>query len=396
MIRRAWFATPILFACATLAGCHKEEAHASEAPPAIDAGAKEAAGLVRVDRALVDQGRITTAAVTRRPLKGDVRVPAETVASENGAAEVGALVGGRVATIDVHDGDAVKRGQVIATIDSPEAARVGADAIRARARLVAATRKHDRQKALETDRATSGLAIDEAFAELETARADVAASRSLLASLGIPEPANADGSLLLRVPLRSPIDGVLVERLTSLGAPVGPEKTLFRVVSNDRVVVEARWTDPTAPAPGVGTKVDLFPRGAATNRAACKGAVIATLAVVDDRTRAKRVRIAPEAPCPIVTPGSFVDAAFTSSEGDAGAPESAALVVPRSAIIDVRGAPTAFVTAGQPGTFVARVLRLGRVTNEDATIEDGVSEGDRIATSGAVLLKGELMRAELE
>jgi hypothetical protein len=41
-------------------------------------------------------------------------------------------------------------------------------------------------------------------------------------------------------------------------------------------------------------------------------------------------------------------------------------------------------------------VRVGRTTTEDVAIDDGLGEGDAVVVVGAVLLKGELLRAELE
>jgi cobalt-zinc-cadmium efflux system membrane fusion protein len=235
--------------------------------------------------------------------------------------------------------------------------------------------------------------VDEARTELAIAEADVAAARTLLSSLGIPEPPTlAQGVLAARVPVRSPIEGVVVTRTVDLGAPVSPDKTLFRVQANDRVVVEARWTDATMPPPPNNTAVNLLARGG-DGRAACPGHVFATIAVVDEKTRARRVRIMPDGPCTMLVPGGYVDASFTSATVTKGA--ALALAVLKDAVVDVRGAPTAFVALPEKGTFAPRVVRTGRVTSEDVAVEEGLAEGDLVVVTGAVLLKGELLRSEL-
>ncbi|MDB4997377.1 MAG: hypothetical protein JWM74_4809, partial [Myxococcaceae bacterium] len=45
--------------------------------------------------------------------------------------------------------------------------------------------------------------------------------------------------------------------------------------------------------------------------------------------------------------------------------------------------------------FVLRTVRLGPESGDLVTIENGLSEGERVAIVGAPLLKGELLRAEL-
>jgi cobalt-zinc-cadmium efflux system membrane fusion protein len=288
----------------------------------------------------------------------------------------------------------VKRGQALAYLDSPEAARLAADLIRARSRVIAAGRKVERQLALEQDRATSAAAVDEARIELATAEADAAAARTMLASLGMPEPPPpAQGALPARVPIRSPIDGVVVERMIALGAPVAPEKTLFRVLASDRVVVDARWTDTTTPPPAKDTPVKLLPRGG-DGKVSCDGKVVSTVGVVDERTRARRVRIVPNGACAMLVAGAYIDASFTSASLAIGA--APVLAVPKDAVVDVRGAPTVFVARPPSGTFAAHLVRTGRATTEDVAIEEGLAEGDPVVVVGAVLLKGELLRAELE
>jgi cobalt-zinc-cadmium efflux system membrane fusion protein len=372
-----------------------ERARSETSDGGVQARAGEAgSAVVRVDASLVASGRISTTPASRRPMKGDLRLPAEIVPTESAAADVGTLVSGRLGSIDIREGEAVKRGQVIAYVDSPEAGRAAADVIRARARTIAASRKLDRQLGLQEDRATSPAAVDEARTELAVAEADAAAARTLLSSLGIPEPPPpAQGVVAARVPVRSPIDGVVVARLVALGAPVSPDKTLFRVLASDRVLAEARWTDATLAPPANGTPVKLLARGGDVTTT-CAGHVLSTIAVVDEKTRARRVRVTPDAPCPMLVPGGYVDVAVTSTASSAGT--APVLAVPRTAIIDVRGAPTVFVAAHDANTFVARVVRTGAMTSEDVAVEEGLAEGDLVVVTGAVMLKGELMRSELE
>lgn len=392
MIQRA-LATTLIAALGALS-CRGSDTQVQARNEARAEGGAAGGGppVVHVDPSLVTSGRIVIVPATRRPMRGDVRLPAEVVPSESAAAEVGTLVSGRLGTIVVREGEQVKRGQVIAYVDSPEAARVVADVIRARARVIAGARKLERQLALEQDRATSPAAVDEVRMELALAEADAAAARTLLSSLGIPEPPPARGVLAARVPVRSPIDGAVVSRLVQLGAPVSPEKTLFRVLASDRVVVEARWTDPTTP-PANGTAVKLLARGGDATTS-CTGHVLATVAFVDEKTRARRVRITPDGPCAVLVPGAYVDVSLTSAS--VGVDAASVLAIPKEAVVDVRGAPTVFVAGREKGAFAAHVVRTGRLTTDDIAVEEGLAEGDLVVVAGAVMLKGELLRTELE
>ena len=336
---------------------------------------------IHVDPHVIDSGRIVIEPLTRRALHGDLAVPAELVPSEVGQADVGSLVAGRVNAIVATDGEAVKKGQVLAWIDAPDATRTVADSIRAKARLTAATRHLDRQLALQADRATSANAVDEARLEVESARAEANASYTLLSGLGISDGSGA------RVPIKSPIDGVMVERMVVLGAPVAPEKTMFRVMATGRVVADARWTDPLAkiPSPGSIARIIVRERDAGV----CMAHVTAAVSLIDERTRSRKVRVVPTAPCEGLVAGGYAEVAFDSGG-------VIALALPRAAVIDVRGASTVFVALADPGSFEPRVVVVGTTSADDVSIVDGVREGERVVTIGAVLLKGEMLRADLQ
>jgi cobalt-zinc-cadmium efflux system membrane fusion protein len=93
-------------------------------------------------------------------------------------------------------------------------------------------------------------------------------------------------------------------------------------------------------------------------------------------------------------PGSFVDVVFAST----GAPESgpAGLVVPRTAIVEVSGKPTVFVADSTPGQFSARGVQTGSGDATSVSVDSGLAAGEQVVVEGALLLKGELVRADLE
>ncbi len=49
-----------------------------------------------------------------------------------------------------------------------------------------------------------------------------------------------------------------------------------------------------------------------------------------------------------------------------------------------------------PGAFVSRTLQIVDHGGPEVIVVSGVDEGERVVTAGALLLKGELLRAELE
>jgi cobalt-zinc-cadmium efflux system membrane fusion protein len=364
--------------------CHPK-AEKTEKAPAPQARARR----VHVDPELVNSGRIKIGRVAKRRPSGVLRLPADVVASPEGAAEAGTLLAGRIARFEVKEGDRVKPGQVLAWLDSPEAAHAVADVIRARTRSETLARKVARLQGLVASEAATALALDEAQLDLELARADLAAGRTMLASLGIGEPpATAGSGISAQLPIRSPALGTIVERTASLGAHVTPEQHLFRIVSEGRVVIEARVADSADVALDTTTPATIASHGER-----CKAQVVALLPQVDPSTRSRRVRLVPAEGCAAkLVPGAQVDV-----EVDVPAPTGdATLAVPAAAVVELKTAALVFARTPEAGTFDARPIEPGLRIGDDTTIRAGVAEGDEVVVDGAVLLKGELMRSELE
>jgi len=363
------------------------------APAVVDAGD----GLVSIDPSLVQEGRVVVETLVARAPQGRATIPGEVQASEVGEAQVTSLVAGRIASLEVKLGDPVKKGQVVALVESPDVGHAQADLLRARGRATLASRALARQVDLEGQAATSKAAVDEARAEDSAARADLLAAKTMLRSLGAAEAGDSEVSASV-VALRAPIDGVITERTGVLGGPIGAQAPLYRIVASDRRVVLAKLPETSALHPAEGTKVKLLARGTLGNGAVpCEGAVERNVGVVDaTRTIALRIRI--DGACPGLVPGRFVEVSFGEAviavETDAGAD----LYVPTAAIVEVRGVPSVFVAlaGAADGKFARRSVRTGTTSGDDTVVAAGLVSGDRVVTRGALLLKGEFLRGDLQ
>jgi len=376
-------------------GCQKAAPSATGATPSP--GRTEGAkNQVIVDRQLIAAGRIRLVPVTKRVLSGELRAVGEVRSNESGSAEAGTLVAGRVASLEVAEGAKVKRGQVLAWVDAPEVARAAANLLTARAHAAVAKRKRDRQETLDTASATSKNALDDARAEDDAARAELLSARTLLTSLGGAEPPSDPdvSALIVRVPVRAPIAGIVAERKIVLGGAVSADKSLFRIVADSQTSfsILARVPETATAKPTAGATAIITPRSIGSGP--CQALVEGSLGGIDPETRTLAVRLAPDKSCAWLIPGSFVDVVFASTGDTRNVP--AGLVVPRNAIVEVSGKPTVFVADSAPGQFSARAVQAGAGDATDVTIESGLVEGQQVVAEGALLLKGELVRADLE
>jgi membrane fusion protein, multidrug efflux system len=150
------------------------------------------------------------------------------------SAIIKARAAGELQGLTVREGDSVKAGQVIARVDVTEyaarqqQAQDQADA--AKAQIVIAQRQFDNNKALVDQGFISKTALDTSLATLNAAQAT---HRAALANVDVAKKA------MLDTVLRSPISGIVSQRLAQPGERVAVEARIIEVIDTSRMELEA-------------------------------------------------------------------------------------------------------------------------------------------------------------
>jgi cobalt-zinc-cadmium efflux system membrane fusion protein len=264
----------------------------------------------------------------------------------------------------VREGDRVEKGQLLAELDAPDAARVAAELGRAASERARAERALARERRLMVSRATSQRELEQAESELRSLLAEERAARTLLDAYG------ATGS---RVSVRAPIGGVLTHVGVELGARVDAGNTLFRVVDPARFIVRAEVLERDARRVESGALVTLlFPDGKR-----CDASVTARGAEVERLRHTVSVRLAP-VECELTIAGQVLDVRMSARA--AGGPKLAS--VPRDAVVGLDGAPAVFVSGDALGKFALFPVIVSRFTQTTAFLEKGPAPGTRVAIKG--------------
>jgi RND family efflux transporter MFP subunit len=174
------------------------------------------------------------------------------------SAVVKARVAGELQELSVREGDRVQAGQIIARIEPSEyQARVRqtqqqADA--AKAQVDIAQRQFDNNQALVNQGFISQTALLTSQASLNGAKATHAAA---LAALDLTNKSLADATL------RSPLTGVVAQRLAQPGERVAIEARLIEVINLSQLEIEAALTAEDASRVQVGMTAQLKVEGVA-------------------------------------------------------------------------------------------------------------------------------------
>jgi Cu(I)/Ag(I) efflux system membrane fusion protein len=287
---------------------------------------------------------------------------------------VTAWIGGRIERLHVSTtGERVKRGQVIATLYSPEVYNAHQDLIQARQQL--------------------GRLLEGATPSARrAAEAALGAARDRLRLLGVPggevRAMEKAGKPSERVRIRTPFRGTVIERLATQGSYVETGTGLYRVADLSTLWVQLDAYESDLPVLEAGQEVLV--RVEALPGDVFKSRVTFVDPILDPQTRTARVRIEVNNEDRRLRPGMFVEA---SVRGDGTErTEDAPLVIPATAPLFTGRRSVVYVELPntEAPTYEARVVSLGTRMGEIYPVLSGVSEGERVVVHGAFAIDADL------
>jgi cobalt-zinc-cadmium efflux system membrane fusion protein len=375
--------TPLALLAATvlslaLAACSKDapEAAAAGEGEHAEAGGEDhdegAAKAVVMDAAALKAAGIVLAAVQPTTLSEDLRAPGEVVDNAYGTTLITPRVESLVVRRHARLGDEVRAGAPLVTLSSVEVAD-------AQANLKIAEQEWARVSALGRE-AVSGRRITEAQVAVERARAT---------ARGYGLPGTAAGRSNGEFTLTAPHAGRITEDEFVVGERIEPGKTLFRLV--DESVV---WVDAKLPS---GMEVRIAPGSQATvviGGQRVPGKVLRSAHRTSDATRNASVRIEVRNDDDRLHGGDFVEVFFEAASATAPGQTMTPLAVPTDAIVQIEGETVVF-RRDDKGALAPVTVRLGEVIGDRTVIREGLKPGDVVVVAGAFAVKSQILKAPL-
>src|SRR5262245_46041128 len=347
-------------------------------------------------------GAIETEIVTQRSIAGVIPATGKILVPENRVAVIGPVNQGRIVRLYAGQGTRVRKGQKLADLESADIDQAEADYLKAladyenalrssAAEVKLAQQSYDRNKQLYEQKITAGKNLQSAEHDLEVAKAAgensvngtkaalVAARRKLLI-LGLND-ATIDAlakktDLAATFSLNSPIDGIVVERNATVGASVGTDANLFKIIDLSRVWIDADVFEKdltrVRPRQVVQLTVPAFPESTFS------GKVIFVDSVVDPETRTVNVRTEVANPDGRLKPDMFANVQIVTDVN------RAAISIPQSAVLNDEGKTIVFVADGND--YKKRQVQAGIQNNDRVEIVDGLTAGDKVVVKGNYLL----------
>lgn len=175
---------------------------------------------------------ITLGAVKKINMGISFKVTGQLELPPQNKASVSAIIGGRVQSIAVIEGDYVKKGQVIAQLNNPEFIKLQQDYLTAKSNNSYLENDYKRKKQLIEDDITSKRLFQQAEAAYNESLATLNASKSMLRLIGINISTVENNQIISNVPVIAPINGYIQRINMNIGKFVAPEQIMFEIVDN--------------------------------------------------------------------------------------------------------------------------------------------------------------------
>ncbi len=293
-------------------------------------------------------------------------------------------VSGPISRILVDTGTPVKQDEPLLYVSSPDLANAVTNYRKARNREVFNKRIVDRTKDMLDHGAVAQKDYESAEADYNDAMMDVQNSLQALKIFGITQQdidqAEKQGTpIRTEMALRSPISGVIVQKLVNPGMLIQAGQTVCFMISDVSTVwVQGHIFDHDLPSVRVNDSVDesnpSIPR-------VFHGTVQYIGSFVDPTTRTTPVRIVTQNPGGLLKKDMFVDAILHTGM------RSNVTVVPVSAVVrDDKNEPIVYVQV-EPGKFAQRSITIDSQQNGLIAVSSGVRPGEIIVSQGSLFLQ---------
>jgi len=359
--------------------CHPElvEAAGEEPPIFPEPGTKVRLASVKT----AQHAGIQTQVVENGRIAKTLEVVGQLAFDQNRLAQLSSRGDALVVEVKVDVGDDVKEGQVLAVLAS---AAVGADQARlagSQARLEAARAAVARERQLGEAGLSPRKSLEEAQRDLAAAQAESDAARSALGAAGASSEAGGGRSLL-----RAPFAGTVVARDAVAGRTTTAGQVLLQVADLSTMWAQLEVPEAEAALVRPGQPVRITFEGMRGSSREAK--VTRVSASVDPASRTVRVRVELPNRDRTLRAGAFLRAQIqVSADHDT-------LLVPRDAIQHAESRTLVFVKRSDT-LFEPVAVKTGETRGGLVEVVSGLEPGAEVATTGAFLLKTEIMKASI-
>jgi cobalt-zinc-cadmium efflux system membrane fusion protein len=251
---------------------------------------------------------------------------------------------------------------------------------------------YERQKKLFDEKIGSQKGLLESQAEYEKALAEFKAEDKKIHSVGLSDEDVSDGNKSEdhtsgTLPIKSSINGIVVERNVVIGQLVDATTNAFKVINTSSVWIDGQIYEKDITKINQKTKV-LF-TSATYLKEKFNGQIIYIGQTIDEQTRTITIRGEFSNSSNKLKPQMFGELKIPISSN------AKAIMIPEESVIKESRQEYVFVQTSDT-TFEQRKVIIGTSVANRIEIKGGLKEGEKVVSKGVFYLKSELKKEEIE
>lgn len=358
-------------------------------PPSMQVVNEVTTQIINLDDTQAEDLNIQTVPAVRSEDRFALTMPGTVFPAPDNIAIVSAPITGRVNRIMAHEGEPVRRGEVLLELESLEFASLVADYLQAKADETYTKQQVSRLEQLVEKKISPQSALEKARAELLRSDASVRAVYAQLKLLGVTDAQLEawQGGEISRplLSIRAPISGVINDHLIDLGQSVPAYEEMLNIINLDQVLIRGYLSPEDAglvrPNDPVTVSLQDYPSRK------IEAAVMTINPALSEANKSVMVNIISSTSDGWPLPGQNVQLKVMV------APPAPVLSIPLSAVEYEGDRATVFVRKSA-NAFEKRVVTISRLNEDQAIISDGLEANEEVAITQVFSLKA-LGRFEL-
>jgi cobalt-zinc-cadmium efflux system membrane fusion protein len=330
-----------------------------------------------------------------RSLGNTIKVTGQLALFPQDRANISPFVGGNVRSINVFEGDKVKKGQILAYLEHPDIISMQQEFQEKNDELVFLKQDFERKKTLYDKGVSSGKEFQMAQSKFRATTSGVNALKSKLRLLGLNTAKIAEGQIYSSVPITTPINGYVEDIIVSLGDYVAPQTKIFTVSDNSKLHVDIKVYEKDISKVKIGQQI-LFTVATKPDEL-LKAKVHSIGKTFEIDPKALHVHADMDIKNDDLLPGMYVEGRIVQGE-------KSAFAVPEEAIIK-EGEKSFIFILDEDSAKEANIMKFKRIPVTvgltdlgfvEVNLPENVPKDVKVVTKGAYTLSSEMVKGELE
>lgn len=368
--RNIIYSTLVLFISITLLGCGGQAA-----PPAAPIAAHADEDLVTLTAEQVTNSRLQTGQLSRQAMSGTLRLSGQIDVPPQNLMSISTPLGGYLKTTNMLPGTHVQKGQLLAVMEDPQYIQLQQDYLLVRNKLNYAQKEYDRQRELNSSKASSDKVLQQAESEYRNLSIESKALAAKLSLLAINAERLTENNISKTINIQSPISGYISKVNVNIGKYVTPSDVIFELVNPADIHLNLTVYEKDLAQLEIGQQALAFTNARPNERYETK---IILVSHSLNENRSAEVHCHFERYDKSLVPGMFMNAEIRLRDREEN-------VLPDAAIVNFENKDYVFVQEGERSYRLTPVEKGAAANGVTVVISKGL-EGKTIVTTGAYSL----------